>query len=450
MGSCDSLRILEIIGGLLALVVFILNIVFSFKYSEYTFNSNNIISEIDNSLSGTLITDFSLKYRCSDDEEKVYLGEWDGTVKGCECPNKVSRGYCSRKQRSCVNITSISPKEYKYFKEKSICIKRSNIKYMDLLKNKQILEKNSTCPIGYESCGIIDTKDRILCLKSKSECPINISYIKNKYSNYFHLEYNNDDLKDDNEKIIGLFKLNEGQPCMNPDEKTWYYHYILEDFNKECKTKIDGKLYDYNYEPLLNTTKYDLYQDNDIYTKNLYKTELKNEYIFLYGKGFLGLNPEDVGDYSKDSLVSIQKVSNNCNSVMKVFSYIFLAFLCLPVLVCCGMCCGKRNSNVDAGGCLIMFGLIGLLISSVITFLIDFILAIIIFACSIKFNSILNVQGNDPYINELFKILSDEQNSKNFVFSLFIMILSILTIIVGILIILCRLINGDSKGYSSF
>ena len=388
-----------------------------------------------------------MKSTCSKDEEAIYFGEWDGIVDGCMCNRETTKGLCtSKSQRRCTNITSIKPKKYKFYNDNSICIKRSKLKYMDLLNNKQILEKDNQCPEGYEYCGIIDTKERILCLKSKSECPITLEYIKNKYPDYYKSLNLENKSGENNETILSIFKVNEDQPCMNPDEKVWNYHYILEPEDKNCKTKINDELFDYNYEPLLKPiSKYQLYQDNFIYTRDVAPDELKSERIYLYGKGFLGLNPEDVGDYSYDKFLSIQKVSNNCNSVMKFFSYVLFGFVGFSFFVCFGMCCTKRHSSSN-DGCFLMCGLIGIGISAIITFLVYFILSIIIFVCSIRFKSLFNVQGNDPYINELFKILNVEQNLKNFIFSLCIMIGSSLALILGIIIIICHYFEGNS-GY---
>ena len=419
---------------ILALIDLISSVVFSFLYSEYTFDKDKIISEIQYSLNGKLIIDFSIKPNCSKEEETLTFGEWEGTVDGCNCGGQISKGECGDNKKECNTISSLEPKTYQKINGSYICIKRSTHTYLDYLNNNQIIGKNNQCPNGYISCGTIDTNNRILCLKNERECPVNATYIKKIFFNY-NKSLSINDIND--ERIISLFQLSESQPCINPNEKTWKYYYELEPDNIECKTKINEEIEDNNYENFISISKYQLYQENNIFMEKKYEEELKKDKIHLFGKAFLGLNSNDLQNYSYDKLLSKQKLSNNCNYVMRIFSIIFFVAIILPFSALCSGVQGDLNSN-GLGYAIGIFCFISAT-AIIITFLVDFILSIIIYICSNNIISILNINENESYINELFKILYNEHIKKNYLFSLLIWIGYVVLFFICIIVAICLL-----------
>lgn len=432
-----------ITGGLLGGISFIVGIVFSFVYSEYSFDNNKFISELEYTFKATLITEFSIKPNCSKDEEILTLGKWEGSVEGCDCDNIKTKGSCSedQKKKNCQTIPSKEPQEYKRINGNYICVKRSNDKYVDLVKNNQIIDINAQCPEGYITCGIIDTKDRILCLKTQSKCPINSTYITNIFNNNTD---NTNETKNSFEYIISIFKLSEGQPCMNPNENDWHYYYDLEPDSTECKTEISGKIKDDKYESFTSTSKYQLYSENDIFFETQYEDALQNDTIYLYGRSFIGLNPDDFPYYSYDKLLSEQKLSNKSRNVMKIFSYITFGFLISPFIAC-------FSGTADANGIavIIYIAVVGFSLSLIVTFLAHYIICMIIYSCSYKIKSILTMNGGDSYLNELLYTLSNEQ-SKNMTFSLGIIIADSVAIFFGLIFLLCYFIQrGNSYSKTS-
>ena len=81
-------EILEKAFLIIILALFIINVIvnvfFSFFYTTYELENNTIISEIENSLNGKLITSFEIKFSCNLllNEEILVLGKWPGTSEG--------------------------------------------------------------------------------------------------------------------------------------------------------------------------------------------------------------------------------------------------------------------------------------------------------------------------------------------------------------------------------
>ena len=433
-------------------VLFIANIIFSFKYSEYDFDNNEILSEIFNSLNGKLIYSLSIKSECSDDEEILTLGKWEGTTSGCICSKyEIYKYYCSdtKRRQGCNDIDSIPPKKFEIINSNYICLKKSKETYKELLDSKLIISKDSLCPTNYTTCGIIDTLGNKYCAKDKESCPINMDNInktfgietENEYESYpigYDYILNNEN----NSQLLSIFKLGDKHICMNPAEKNWKYISELEPEDKICYTAIEGEKYDFRYEKIsiINTTKSELYKDNRIPDYILANEDI----LYLYGRSFMGF--EKGISLSYDSVISNQKLSNKCAYIMRLLSTILLIFISLPI-ICVILClCGTGGHPPDIKctegecKCVCMTSGIGAGVTAVLAFLTDFILCIIVFACSVKYKIMFSIKSDD-YSNYLIQLLIDE-GSKNFKFSLVIVSIIFLALIPSFIL----LINLIRKG----
>jgi hypothetical protein len=155
----------------------------------------------------------------------------------------------------------------------------------------------------------------LFCVKNGEKCPINKNDIKelNKYFNLipqdeyesFPIGYSNLNKDGYNEeKILSIFKLGEKKPCIYPNEKYWTYKVPYGPDNKECKTALNGKLYDERFEQISeNITKFKLYKENLI-PDNGISEEDKDINITLYARNLLGFIKESVSDFSVDKIIS--------------------------------------------------------------------------------------------------------------------------------------------------
>ena len=176
-----------------------------------------------------------------------------------------------------------------------------------------------------------------------------------------------------NTHILSVFKLD--LPCINPGELI-------------CSTNILGKIFDDRYEKIniINTTEYE--------------NKTMNETIYLYVRYFIGFKFESIDKYDDyKSLITKENLPNNCASALNILFYIFLVILLSSSLLI--VLCREY--------CLIVIFLI-LTIFLFFTFLIDFILFIINYICSLYIKSKLDIKDSDEYTNELIEILVDNHS----------------------------------------
>ena len=136
-----------------------------------------------------------------------------------------------------------------------------------------------------------------------------------------------------------------GYPYINPSEKCWEYYYEEEQESKKCETfiKHNSILYDdFRNEKLYRfyTSKYNLYKSNFIleHIKNYNESELKSDYVYLYGANFIGCNYKEFEEIfgEKEKIISYSKTSDICNNILKISIIIFfgLTFLTLNFFYC--------------------------------------------------------------------------------------------------------------------
>ena len=446
MSDSTILTTFLVITGVLALGILITNIVFSFKYEPYDFGNNTIIEKIEKDLNSGLIDTLEFKPTCTASEEEVILEKWDGTPDVCICNGKETP--CDQKKDNCEVRKGIPARNFTIFNGNKICIKRSNDRYIDLIKNNRIIPKNKDCPNNYKSCGIVDTLERKLCVDKNEDCPINSFNISSKndsneqlYKDHHSLDLGNgynlyflNEPENDNTIIISNLKISIGYPCIDVSQRTWNT-YLNENKkkNEKCYTEIKGEIYDKRYVEFSNfkTNYLRLYQDNNLY--NYITDELREDdsVITLYGRPYYGVDTSgDSFDYSK--IISIQDTSNTCNEVMRIVSYIMIGVVLTPIFGACGGAAGGDCSSSSAEVVIVVFVTI-IIVIILIGFLIHFVVCIIIYISIQRLKWILvdNSKMVDEYTNELFKLLIDSYSS-NYNYALGIIIVITLMFACGI------------------
>ena len=405
-------------GGLsivLAIGLYITNIVFSFKYKIYEFEKESIILTVNNHLNTKLIYSFNARDKCEDGYETLNLGIWNGSY-------------------------TKPAKNYTVFAGKEIWVIRKGSILKDLINSGLIIHKTQNCKENYKSCGIIDTLDRKLCVNKDEDCPINKDDIDNFHENLFisnkkldseNKMYLNEE--GDEKKIISLIKLSDGLPCIRNNEFYWSSYHVDEYIKFQDCSYVKDKNRDDRYVKLKNfqTNKTELYKDNklDDYITN--KTLKDNTTIYLYGGPLIGINLEK-RDFNYENLLSIQKLVNSCSNVMRIFSYILIGSIIFPIIG------GGGKAKGVEGACIICNLILGAIFVG-ISFVVDFILCIIIY-CNIQriewrivdFSKIC-----DEYTNEMLKEVV-EKYSTNYKFALGLIIVLSLMVFFIILTIICH------------
>ena len=254
-------------------------------------------SEISNQISKEFLDNFQTGYflefhKCNSNENRIKFGTWQGTIKGCGTENNgIKKARIPKENKDCKKdekiLEKIPPQNIFVFKGLTICGKTKG-NYYDLLFSDSVIEKNKDCPEGFKNCGYIDTVKNKLCLKKDSECPISYIKIKDVNStrpvNITHLKaienekikfyYSNNPYADTSEVpyIQNSFKIAESTICALPN---LYYSnldlFILDAFKKGLSSDCVLKDYSPNiaidsirYHELNSINQYDLYNENGI------------------------------------------------------------------------------------------------------------------------------------------------------------------------------------------
>ena len=458
-----------VLGLFFTIVTIIINIIFCLVWffgTKYDFNNNLIISEIENSFQGELIESISIKEICEGDEEALSIGTWDGTIEGCECGGIIFKGICSSDQinNGCTSLYSNPPKDYNIFNSSFLCAKRSSLKYIQLLKTKQVILKGESCPINYRSCGILDTLGRELCRENDKPCPITVDKIQFQIFNLYNrnksiLAKNNNYLINDNQTksiLISQLKIIQFQPCINPNEKFWNYYYILEPTDKRCETKINGILYDTRYEKISNLSinKLQLYDDNLITPKLKFidgtsLNRILKDIVNLFAINFWGFDIDEMENsgFNYEKILGKVKTIQNCFYASIIYSGImilpiFVAFIFLILKdhkVSVGPLEGKLNIKYILK--IVMF-------LGILAFLFSPLVLIIIFGIILdkvrSIKSMLNFKICDKFTVELLGLLINEC-SFDFKYSLSMVIINVFNFIL-FYYSLCNMPDEVKKG----
>ena len=282
--------------------------------------------EVYSSISTTIPINFEVKNSCEADEEEMEINLNLDTYYDCrgifnselnpECRNTIVDNYttCSSDERTQVDFNNLEgflnyderAKYCQYFSKykqnklklynKYICKKNNNPTYEELLSHsvplKDFYGNPIPCKPGYKRCGILDTKDNVLCIEDNTNCPINdiskVNIENNK--NIDEIFFNNNSNSDS--KVVSSIILSENQPLnheWNQMVKETYNEIDEHNINKrKMLTKYDFGLLDseedYGYTKKqniyitvgqiqnsiidFNPNKYNINQKLNIYTKN--------------------------------------------------------------------------------------------------------------------------------------------------------------------------------------
>ena len=180
--------------------------------------------------------------------------------------------------------------------------------YSELLSNsvpsKDYYGNPVPCPYGYKKCGILDTKDNILCIPKSEKCPVNEISISsfgveaNKIGNIY---FNGSEEK--NSKIITSIILSENKPSNHEWDKLIKENYENIDDEESNRRRIVSK----NDFLLLDKEDFNNYESRNIKIQmsdlisgfNFKKFELYNRYqdLTIYTRNYIGF--KNVKEFNK-------------------------------------------------------------------------------------------------------------------------------------------------------
>jgi hypothetical protein len=308
---------------------------------------------------------------CPTDFTPLIEDIWPGTVEGCNClgvsnvtiPNsyadQINRMTCSSDLQlgGCKPVEEITLKKYFFWKGKPICVRKSQKKYQDYYKNTA--EKNTSCPIGYKQCGVLDSVGNLMCEEVSQVCPINKIIVQDSRldaptdHNYKKIQLDgNMTLYSTNEaidqQILSEIKLSEGNVCVYPGEinvKWNLKQYILdkEYYNYKCRTNINASIYDTRFALIDSVKKSYLYSENGLlnYINKLpsYPFSSLETNIDLYSRSYIGWKKS----CNRDSLFNFFEIIANLESekdsvsnykiAIIVLSFLLLLYFIITVLI---------------------------------------------------------------------------------------------------------------------
>jgi len=149
----------------------------------------------------------------------LYSFQWPGTLPGCLCKSEslstLTKGSCPKDaNKECSTIPAYPSNLLNKWKNNYVCGSTLNSKtYFQWNK----VSPGASCPDRYKKCGIIDTLWNTLCINQNENCPINsLEFINTADNTGIVLKVSND--KEEDGKIYSDFKIEETEPCLNPDE----------------------------------------------------------------------------------------------------------------------------------------------------------------------------------------------------------------------------------------
>ena len=240
------------------IVYLILIIIHIYKTKEYNdFKLVNIINErvlyeqiayeIYENIKKLVLLDLKIESICEDNYQPINFTIKLNPYYNCKYNANISHLF---NKQFCI------PK-YELFQDK---YNESELKYEELIKhsiNKEEIENNNLsniCESGYKPCGILDTKNNILCFPIKYNCPLNDLIISNSYDYKLINNGYSQILLDNNISIYLNTNENIERPIIisiflsfdKPWEHEWQTIISYEDPNK--KEDDNGKRYEFFFE----------------------------------------------------------------------------------------------------------------------------------------------------------------------------------------------------------
>ena len=299
-------------------------------------------------------------YGCDSNYKKISLGEWPGIENGCNCltinsqhinknhRNGLFKGKCSENEieEGCKEINEKKPINYYFYKGRIFCKQKLNYNYYTYLKFSTV----GNCPEGFKQCGILDSLNRIMCLKESEKCPINKVIINNNSTSPddfgytvidldddFYLHYTNEDV---NNYIITGFNLSEGKICANPffhNLNNFEQYFLEKNFNfSGCNKEYNDNLYDEkSYFELDTITREKLLEDNNLlsYINSLPNYPINNlqSTLTLFSKTYTGFHQNCINDNKLSSEIWTSIIDNTKDS--KTYIIIVLVFTIIALLL---------------------------------------------------------------------------------------------------------------------
>ena len=218
--------------------------------------------------------------------------------------------------------------------------------------------------------------------------------------------------------------------CIDPLEKFWDYHYILELPDQRCTNEINGVLYDFRYQSISNYSinKYQLYQENSVLAKlkdidELTNNKIKEDEVYFFSRYFLGFELKELEkyDFNYDNLILYQNWANNCNEINKYFLIVVgVSFIAMIALL---FDCFEELPKIPVIGgifkknCLLCLSSFAFLVSFFLSPLFYLIIFIIILQCSKNIKSYLDIKGGDEYTTKLTEIYLKNDISTNIIYT---------------------------------
>ena len=236
--------------------------------------------------------------------EKYSVGEWRGTIEGCNCTdiynnyNFFLKGSCSNinSGKKCINVKEQDPINiyYYYFR---YYVTYYDSDYLTLFSRVEKNENDKKCKKGYKKCGFLDNSLNPFCVKEEEDCVANRFYFKQEGTmiNVWYGFGNN--LVNSNIAINNLFVLDNSGSILNEnylnDENILY---------KNKTNKIWNKLEHFknltHIIPDSEMTKYTLYKFNNIFNGDgLIGKKSYNSNTHMYAMIYYGLN-NSLSDYN--------------------------------------------------------------------------------------------------------------------------------------------------------
>jgi hypothetical protein len=361
-GKSIYIRLYSIFDALIIILSFLI-----FYYSlKIDFDS-----EISKSISYEFIENFQTGYYldfkiCTPNENRIKLDTWKGTLKGCGKikDNKSSVRILSDNDncyKDEIVLEKIPPQNIYSFKGLTLCGKTKG-NYYDLLFSNSVVGEKEDCPKGKKNCGYIDTVKNKLCLDKESQCPVSFIQIKdiesNPPENITNLKviktekiaffYSNEPYANSSEipYIQNAFKIADSEICTLPN----LYHsnvdlYRLDANSNKFSSNCNFKSYPQQvpvdhirYHEINTINQYELYSENKILDKiianhlNLYGYNIekyKENALHLYIGTHFGFNKACLKKRNpKKEISDIFSVSENMNIWSKKIRYnCFFLFL---------------------------------------------------------------------------------------------------------------------------
>lgn len=458
------------------------------RYSEASF-----FKKIYENWNSRLISSLSIT-DCKNSTDYLIQEQWPGTKAGCFCSTYIKSGFCS-KSTFCRNVYPINPKPIINWRGTPICriseINWKNSTYLDLtIENKQ-----SDCPTGTRSCGLIDSYPNHLCVPNSKSCPVislkfydtdtynnkkNTFPTDNKvifFSNSAFVYNLNEKNFDVNKVQIPLdFEISNNQPCLNP-----YYQnigsmiYTLDYYagrnfclkyadngsNNTSFNYLTNYYYDSNFQIIDTLNMEKLYFDNEItsvtYALPLFPLDEYKRDINLYAKNYFGLSSnclktiksENLKDDLMNDLKIITKITEINTGPMNTMVMISSALVFFLFLNGLGIIhrSKKTRKPIKIGRCEVCFYFIISFIAMIFTFVTIILLGVLLknFQTSTAFNKIFgDTKCINPYTYDLYQILITSFNSFRtmIISSIILFIINIILLMIYSIIGFCATENS--------